>query len=268
MNQNTPTPTQKPEMELFPPYTTLTSSGCNTPRWRTQLGHWLFARMRLALPNIVLDERTSFEKCFYFLDGHTERFYLKYGTTELYERYQLNGSQLTKNGALFMRDLLEGTAGIHDEPNQLSGITLKISDAFCLCVSPYATHSRLLFDPTCVFEPKASLLIVRPSAALLTAQQQHSDMMECKESVKGDLVIECLTTHQYQQTYGALMSLRGEYTHVVRVTYFDKFIDCLLKQGEVNGLREAFGYQSHQVWKKHCYIFDATLFFNRMLRNG
>jgi hypothetical protein len=96
------------------------------------------------LPLIVLDDRTSMEKYYYFLAGNAERFYVQYGNDEKYVRHQIP-CIFTDNGVKYIRDILDDFKSSTKLIKHLffaQTLIIPLSDTKILSFSPSTKHEK------------------------------------------------------------------------------------------------------------------------------
>lgn len=229
------------------------------------LEEFLKDKVRELIPTIQLDYRTSLGKCFRFLKGDNEKFFVKVAGQERYDWFQ-HPSIFTRDGERFIYDLLdERNRHVHVESSypvlaNFADIKIPMGTHYCLIFNPTATIERMVFDETNTLDSTQFKITIRSVAANTT---NAFDMSVC-DQYWADLILECLTKKEFEAENPDEPDF-GTHTHALVIYYGKQKFFVYFRRTTYVKLRSCFNYEAASKWKTHYFRFTAPSILSRLI---
>lgn len=215
------------------------------------LEHFIKSKVQQCIPGVVLDYRTMLSKCFRFLAGEREKFFVNAGLAETYQFYQ-RASIFTQQAYDFLYETIQQR---NDHTHQTS--MYPVLRAFQNLLIPLGPSHVLVFNPNNV---QNQIFLVRVKLVA-----DVTDMEICDAS-QADLIFECLTKKEFQNDRPENANLDlGPATHAIVVYYGKDYFFAFIRKPTYNSLRGYFSYESRAKWKTHYFRFSTGPLMRRLL---
>jgi hypothetical protein len=236
---------------------------------RMALRQWLFDLVSKRIPNAVLDKRTSDHKCFLFLCGVAQKFYIHPNNeNESVRRFKISHSIFSQNGETFIDDYFFDPIQLPDcSPHKslftcFATVNVLLSSNTCMSWTVDGPN-RIGFDSLLHFSPQAFKCLFRYNQLPLTTET--ADMVECGES-EAHLTIQYITKKSVQSQSTDALTLLHDKPYGLEITYLDRVELISFAKTELSPLRTALGYQANERAKKHFFRFNPPILFKRLLK--
>ncbi len=234
---------------------------------RTALRQWLFDLVSMRIPAVVLDKRTSDLKCFLFLSGLSQKFYIhSSNVNESIRRFQITHCIFSRNGQTFIDDYFFDPIQTELSPHQplfacfeTVNVLLNVDSVLSWTING---PKRLDFDSLRHYDTLKFQCLFRYNYLPLTTE--NADMIECVEN-DAHLTLQYITQKSTQSQSTDALTLLHDKPYGLEVTYLGRIELIAFSKTELPALRTALGYKLNERARKHFFRFNPSILFKRLL---